>query len=288
MARRPEQPAFTLIELLVVIAIIALLLSILLPSLKNAKALAKRVVCGTSLKGLSTAVATYAEDSDGRIVPYTIDQGGFDNKWPDGDTWGNMLVRGKCAHANNATKSQPQDDRSEFRCPEGKNERIIDWLGPNDSHRTDEAFRWQWCVQPGPGSGGISLKEIGGVCVRHWYAMNAGNQPYLPSTWGLGGTAHLSTWYKIGQIRKTSDLVMITEGSMMNQFYRPSRIAGRHPPISKNGRHGQANIAFWDGHVKVYDTLRFDNTLSGHPHLDYYEETIFYFDAEHQTGFWKP
>jgi prepilin-type N-terminal cleavage/methylation domain-containing protein len=54
-----NKKGFTLIELLVVIAIIALLVSILLPSLTRARELAKQAICGTRLKGLGNAFALY-------------------------------------------------------------------------------------------------------------------------------------------------------------------------------------------------------------------------------------
>jgi len=56
---------FTLIELLVVIAIVALLLSILVPSLRKAKAAARRVVCSHNLRQVALAVDMYAHDYEG-------------------------------------------------------------------------------------------------------------------------------------------------------------------------------------------------------------------------------
>lgn len=59
-----RKKAFTLIELLVVIAIIALLVSILLPSLNKAKELARKVVCTSNLHGIGLGWMLYFEDSN--------------------------------------------------------------------------------------------------------------------------------------------------------------------------------------------------------------------------------
>ena len=62
--------AFTLVELLVVIAIIALLISILLPSLARAREQAKSAKCLANLKDMAAASIGYANsDPSGYLVP---------------------------------------------------------------------------------------------------------------------------------------------------------------------------------------------------------------------------
>ncbi|MGF1634570.1 MAG: prepilin-type N-terminal cleavage/methylation domain-containing protein [Phycisphaerae bacterium] len=57
--------AFTLVELLVVIAIIALLVSILLPSLIKARDAATAVYCLSNIRQMGVSINNYAQENDG-------------------------------------------------------------------------------------------------------------------------------------------------------------------------------------------------------------------------------
>lgn len=133
--RAPTQRhGFTLIELLVTISIIAVLLAILLPSLRSARAEAKRIVCSTHLHEISGAIWNYWTEHNGRVPfvksPMTnggaiIDEGvapGFgDGTTPsaelnpfDRELWPESLP-------NVLMPAQLGNDQSVFACPSAVN-----------------------------------------------------------------------------------------------------------------------------------------------------------------------
>ena len=101
-----QKKGFTLIELLVVIAIIALLLSILMPSLRKAKQVAQAVVCNSNLKQWGLIWSLYLEDHENKF-PW----GNFGNK-----NAGETVDKGAWTHS---VQPYYQADDSRF-CPNAK------------------------------------------------------------------------------------------------------------------------------------------------------------------------
>ena len=69
---RQQKQGFTLVELLVVISIVVLLIALLLPALKQARAAVKMTQCQATLRQYGVAHVNYAIDNDGWFTPVYI------------------------------------------------------------------------------------------------------------------------------------------------------------------------------------------------------------------------
>lgn len=137
----PSDGGFTLIELLVVIAIIALLVSILLPSITKAKELARSAVCRAHLRGVGIAFHTYASDNDDRIPgpnttgyvylkPGRPPSGDGDRSLPMSvDDWMSPTLGNQLGLSRNRNDRLVKLLNTDLRCP--SNNEMYDYAYPN-------------------------------------------------------------------------------------------------------------------------------------------------------------
>ena len=148
--------AFTLIELLVVIAIIALLVSILMPSLQKAKEMAKDVVCLSHEKNISLAIYLYAQDYD-EMLPYTRS---WDSTQPSLD-WEQRVGR-IAENSWTDTHASPADQRAFYN----------GYVDLNNNSKTEGTFKcpsaWDQ-VEPKSGSSAWTCQfSANGVLMNHF------------------------------------------------------------------------------------------------------------------------
>jgi prepilin-type N-terminal cleavage/methylation domain-containing protein len=130
-------PAFTLIELMIVVAIIAVLVSILVPSLQEARDMAQTAACQMNLRHIGMAMANYLLDFRNYYPPNVYREDGA-HGWPYGPSttdvpWYSWAVLLYPYTQGNRNFFEPTDDAKAgniFRCPT--------WLGTRSGPYANE------------------------------------------------------------------------------------------------------------------------------------------------------
>lgn len=219
---------FTLLELLITIAIIAILASMLLPTLSKVKEKGLAIDCTSNLKQLSLSNLLYADDNRGFLVPLSIDAFG-ENKHRWHGTSGDTATFG---------------DDTTFDPSKGP---LTQYLGTSGKVNACKGVKFPESTKAfEKGCGGYGYNEMLGKLSDEW-----------------DQAAHASG-YKLSKIKINSDKVMFADSAVLvgsdGQFSSNGPFFGPSSSIAAPGgwmlfptmhfRHQKrANISFADGHV---------------------------------------
>jgi prepilin-type N-terminal cleavage/methylation domain-containing protein/prepilin-type processing-associated H-X9-DG protein len=285
MSSHKRQTGFTLVELLVVIGIIALLISMLLPALNAAREQANAAKCLSNLKQIGMAMAAYAADHKGYVVPGSIQwtTNGIGGNGGRGDeSWGTMLVqwgyvksasqidfvgKGGTPPGEDAWTSEGSAGETVFRCPSSINRGGNTGYSPTTKTDGNSSMFWrrQSILYYSP-RGAVTAAQPEAAIVDLFYAGNfvqptaamtaqGLSDPTFQNPWPMRTLGHFRTAAAgrgAGEIVGTmSKYTQIRKAGEMAMIYDGFRSHNFNPNnvSARHARGKQANFLFADGHA---------------------------------------
>lgn len=269
---------FTLIELLVVVAIIALLISILLPSLSQAREQGKKAKCLAHLKGVGQASYSYASD-DSAEQPIPIHM----NMMRSVDYWLARTANWFTYGGNNATKPFPTGSKryylgddpnvlpagsnpGELRPEYGANRRPLNvYMGWTTDGKDTRGLAQFQCPgdkgYPDDKSGAMDDAPIKSIEIPAYDIYGNSFRASLANfqSGGMGspsgGHFAMSAWgHRLSSITETSRVILYGEPTFFNMLGQDSSPDPYAPTIPYIGWHGEKlkdNILFLDGSARM-------------------------------------